>query len=301
LLNHLATFTGVGKSTVARLFAKILVDSGIRTVGDADKIVVIKNTLLSSNKPFLHFAQSPNIIETTAQKVKDDGSDKFRETEKSAMGGVLFIDEAYDLDPVGDFKGKPIVNELLTLCEDQRDNISVILAGYEDDFQKKFFAYNPGLKSRFKEVIFEDFDRKELSTIWIDSRERMKWKEEEGVCDVAIRRLLKKSGRKGFGNAREVRRLLESATRKALSRQDETFSPDDMIIEIRDVIGDDPRLKNDKLQRILAEINEKIGWHRVKDRINELIDLCGRNYQQELMGKPPFEIFLNRMFLGNPG
>jgi len=245
----------------------LLVDSGIRT--------------------------SPNIIETTAQKVKDDGSDKFRETEKSAMGGVLFIDEAYDLDPVGDFKGKTIVNELLTLCEDQRDNISVILAGYEDDFQKKFFAYNPGLKSRFKEVIFEDFDRKELSTIWIDSRERMKWKEEEGVCDVAIRRLLKKSGRKGFGNAREVRRLLESATRKALSRQDETFSPDDMIIEIRDVIGDDPRLKNDKLQRILAEINEKIGWHRVKDRINELIDLCGRNYQQELMGKPPFEIFVS--------
>ncbi len=213
----------------------------------------------------------------------------------------MFIDEAYDLDPVGDLKGKPIVNELLTLCEDKRDNISVILAGYEDDFQKKFFSYNPGLKSRFKEVIFEDFDEKELSTIWTASRIKKKWEEENGVCDVAVRKLMKKSGRKGFGNAREVRRLLESATQKALARQDESFSPDDMVIEIRDIIGDDPRLKNEKLQRILVEIDEKIGWDRVKERVHELIDLCGRNYQLELLGKPPFQIFLNRMFLGNPG
>lgn len=193
------------------------------------------------------------------------------------------------------------VNELLTLCEDHRDKISVILAGYEDDFQKKFFAYNVGLKSRFKEIIFEDFDEKELSVIWTEARTRKMWKEEEGVCSVATRRLLKKSGKKGFGNARDVRRLLESAVNNALARQDENFSPDDMILEIRDVIGEDPRLKNEKLHRLLGEINEKIGWKRVKERVSELIDLCGRNYHQELMGKPPFEIFLNRMFLGNPG
>lgn len=74
-----------------------------------------------------------------------------------------------------------------------------------------------------------------------------------------------------------------------------------MALEIEDVIGRDPRLKNQKLQQVLNEINEKIGWQRVKDSINELVDLCGKNYQQELLGKPPFEIFLNRMFLGNPG
>ena len=114
------------------------------------------------------------------------------------MGGVIFIDEAYDLNPVEDLKGKPIVrvsvnfsfyssignlsnktpcfkfhfkvNELLTLCENQKEDISVILAGYEDDFQKKFFAYNDGLKSRFKEIMFEDFDEKSLSVIWTSMR-----------------------------------------------------------------------------------------------------------------------------------
>ena len=103
------------------------------------------------------------IKEITAQKAKDDGTDEFRKVVKSAMEGTIFIDEAYDLDPVGDLKGRPIVNELLTLCENERDKISVILAGYEDEFQKKFFAYNSGLKSRFREVVFEDFDEKELS------------------------------------------------------------------------------------------------------------------------------------------
>ena len=52
-------------------------------------------------------------METTAQECKDGGMDDCKEKVKSAMGGVLFIDEAYQLDPIGDFKGKPIVNELL--------------------------------------------------------------------------------------------------------------------------------------------------------------------------------------------
>ena len=52
-------------------------------------------------------------METSAQKLKEMGSEKFRELIQSAMDGVLFIDEAYDIDPKGDFKGKPIITELL--------------------------------------------------------------------------------------------------------------------------------------------------------------------------------------------
>lgn len=76
----------MGKTTVARLFSRILCDAGVR--------------------------KSHEIVETTAQKSKDDGSDEFRKLTKKAIGGggVLFMDEAYDLDPVSDFKGRPIVS-----------------------------------------------------------------------------------------------------------------------------------------------------------------------------------------------
>lgn len=266
---------GTGKTTVARLFASILCDSGIRE----------KNV----------------IVQTTAQKAKDGGTDEFRKSISNALGGVLFIDEAYDLDPVGDLKGKPIVNELLTLCEDDRDKISVILAGYEDDFQKKFFAYNDGLKSRFQEVMFDDFDETELTIIWTEMRADKQWREEDGTCGVIVKRMLKMAGRKGFGNAREVRKRLEGATQAAMTRLGDEFSMDKMELKIVDVIGEDPRLKSEKLQHVLAEFDEKIGWARVKKNIDELVELCGVNYQRELLGKPALEVFLNRMFLGNPG
>ena len=71
--------------------------------------------------------------EAGAQKMKDDGIEEFRKLANNAMNGVLFIDEAYDLDPVGDkFKGAPIVNELVTLTENERERLTCILAGYED-------------------------------------------------------------------------------------------------------------------------------------------------------------------------
>ena len=266
---------GTGKTTVARLFARMLRDCGIR--------------------------QNGSIEEITAQQAKDGGTDEFRKVVKSAMGGTLFIDEAYDLDPIRDFQGKPIVNELLTLCENRRDEISVILAGYEDDFHKKFFAYNVGLKSRFREVAFEDFDENELAKIWSDLRTAKHWKEEDHVCRVAVKRLVKMAGRKGFGNAREIRRYLETATQNAMSRLGEHFSRENMILKISDVIGEDPRLLSEKLKSVQSEIDEKIGWQRVKDKVKELIELCGTNYERQLLGKPQLPVFLNRMFLGSPG
>eukprot|EP00978_Attheya_sp_CCMP212_P007254 scaffold16880_cov36-Attheya_sp.AAC.1 len=266
---------GTGKTTVARLFAGILCDSGLRE----------RNT----------------FIETTAQQLKDGGTDEFHKLAKSAMDGVLFIDEAYDLDPVGDFKGKPIVSEILTLSENKRDRVSLVLAGYEDEFQEKFFKCNPGLKSRFIEVQFEDFDEHELAEIWTEMRNVKRWQELPGVCSVIVKRMVKLSGRKGFGNAREVRKRLESATKAAMGRLGTKLKNSTMCLEIQDVIGEDPRLTNTKLLRVREEFGKKIGWKRVKEAIESLIDLCGTNYHRELLSKPPLDLVFNRMFLGSPG
>jgi hypothetical protein len=60
------------------------------------------------------------------------------------QGGVLFIDEVYDLDPAKNPEGKLILAEIMRLAEDYRDTVSVILAGYKDDIDNKIFSFNIG-------------------------------------------------------------------------------------------------------------------------------------------------------------
>ena len=132
-------------------------------------------------------------------------------------------------------------------------------------------------------------------------RSKMRWEEADDVCNVVVKRVVKTAGRKGFGNAREIRNRLENATKAAMSRLGDTFSQDSMVLEVTDVIGEDPRLSSTKLLAIKAEIEEKVGWKRVKNTVDELLELCSTNYKRELLGKQSLPLVLNRMLLGNPG
>jgi Cdc6-like AAA superfamily ATPase len=267
---------GTGKTTVGKLFAQILHDTGLR--------------------------KKQAFEDCTAQKAKDDGVDEFRKTAQKAMDGVLFVDEAYDLDPIGDpFKGRPIVNELLTLSENERERLTIILAGYPDEMNDKFFAYNPGLRSRFTEVFFEDFDEKELLSIWKVQVEKKKWRESDPrISSVVVRRLLKVAGTKGFGNARAVRQKLDQACAAAMSRID-VFDPKvHMVLMPVDIVGENPA-HNEKLAAVLQEVEAKTGWNAVKKAVGELVKVCNANYERELDGEPQLPVFLNRLFLGNPG
>ncbi|KAG7398349.1 hypothetical protein PHYBOEH_011257 [Phytophthora boehmeriae] len=263
---------GTGKTTVARLFARVMKDSQIR--------------------------RASTFVECTAQQLKDNGADEFRLKLKNAMGGVLFIDEAYELDPIGDFKGKPIVAELLTAAEDKRDDLSIILAGYEDDIQKKLYAYNDGLPSRFTEVVFEDFDAQDLEVIWDGMAQDRGWEYEKPIAKVACRRLAKAAGRKGFGNARAVRKLFEQAVKEAMARED--FDWGNLKFETVDLLGDRPSI-NPKLQAVLNEVEEKTGWNKIKDELKKLVRISDENYERELKGQETVPLCLNRLFLGNPG
>ena len=135
----------------------------------------------------------------------------------------------------------------------------MILAGYEDDFNKKFYAYNPGLKSRFQEILFEDFDEDELHKIWHDMRENKMWAEEDRVCDVVIRRMSKLANRKGFGNARSVRKQLDLTVQAAMARLGDDFTEAEMILQIEDAIGEDP-LNNPKLNQLMEKVD--MSWNR---------------------------------------
>ncbi|KAF1779378.1 P-loop containing nucleoside triphosphate hydrolase [Phytophthora cactorum] len=262
---------GTGKTTVARLFAKILNDSMIR--------------------------RTNTFVECTAQQLKDDGAAEFRLKLRKASGGVLFIDEAYELDPAGDFKGKPIVAELLTAAEDKRDDLSIILAGYEDDIQKKLYAYNDGLPSRFEEVVFEDFDSQDLEIVWDGLAQDRGWEYEKAIAKVACRRLAKAAGRKGFGNARAVRKLFEQVVKEAIAREDFDGT---LKFQTVDLLGDRPST-NPKLQAVLDEVEEKTGWHKIKEEMKKLVRISDENYERELKGQETVPVCLNRLFLGNPG
>ena len=238
------------------------------------------------------------FVETSAQKLKDEGPEKFRSLADSAEDGVLFIDEAYDLDPKGDFKGKPIVSELLVIAENKRDKLSIILAGYEDDMNEKLFAFNEGIKSRFEMLYFEDFNEKELKTIWEGEVKRRHFTCDERASTVVSKRLFKSAGRKGFGNARAVRKEVEKAINTCMGRED--FDPNNMFITVEDVMGESP-LDNPKLKDVLNEINEKIGWKAIKKSVEQLLEICKKNYELQLLGLKTLPFMPNRLFLGNPG
>ena len=230
--------------------------------------------------------------------MKDDGPNEFRKLTASAKNGILFIDEAYDLDPKGDSQGKPIVSELLVISENDREHLSIILAGYEDDMNEKLFSFNEGIKSRFEMVYFEDFDEAELKTIWKGEVEKRKFVCDDSVSTVVAKRLAKMSGRKGFGNARAVRKEVEKAIQVAMARED--FDASKMTLSIEDVVGESP-LDNPKLKAILEEFDEKVGWQTIKTSVKELVEICRKNFTLQLMGKKTLPVMLNRLFLGNPG
>ena len=211
---------GTGKTTIARLIGKIYRALGLLSSGH---VVEVDRAGLVAG-----------YIGQTALKTK--------EAINKAMGGVLFIDEAYtlgnDKNRNSDF-GKESVEILMKMMEDYRKDFAVILAGYKKPMDE-FMEINPGLKSRFpKEVLFEDYSIDELVFILKDlcDKEKMKYdqdfieeakkylekikKEIDGIAkNIGFTKNEVSSNDKNnkFGNAREVRTLFEKVLEKQAVR-----------------------------------------------------------------------------------
>ncbi len=133
---------------------------------------------------------------------------------ESALGGVLFIDEAYSLcTDENDKAGREIVDALLKGIEDNRDNITVILAGYEKDMET-FLSFNQGLKSRFPNVIkFEDYNPSEMYEIAVNIAKSKGYRIAKSAKAGLIELFTKNQmvGKSDLGNARFVRNIVENA------------------------------------------------------------------------------------------
>ena len=188
---------GTGKTTVARLLAQIY-----RAVG-----VLSKGQLVEVDRSGL----VAGYVGQTALKTQ--------EAVQRALGGVLFIDEAYALvnqDSANDF-GREAIEVLLKNMEDHRDDLIVIVAGYTD-LMEKFIHANPGLESRFnKSFYFEDYTAPQLLEIFRSMCTRGGYTlsaEGEGAARELLDQLYEDRD-ENFGNARDVRNLFE----KAVTRQ----------------------------------------------------------------------------------
>lgn len=191
---------GTGKTTVARLVARIYKELGILSEGQ----------LVETDRSRL----VAGYVGQTAINV--------REIVEQAVGGVLFIDEAYALvspDTANDF-GSEAVDTLVKLMEDNRDNLVVIVAGYTEEM-KVFLRSNTGLISRFNKFIaFQDYSHEQL----LDILQVMVQQAELQIEPEAVERIGEKLASMGpeektdFGNARGVRNIFEKMVMNQANR-----------------------------------------------------------------------------------
>lgn len=181
---------GTGKTTIARMLAQLYKAIGVLPKGQL--VEVDRSGLIAGY-------QGQTAIKTA-------------EVIKSAMGGVLFIDEAYALaDSDNDTYGKECIATVLKAMEDHRDELIVIVAGY-DELMHKFIDSNPGLKSRFNKYInFPDYSGEEMEKIFMLQCDSNGY-ELEAEARELIRAIFDdwyETRDENFGNGRTVRNSFE--------------------------------------------------------------------------------------------
>ncbi|MFC2085445.1 AAA family ATPase, partial [Bacteroidota bacterium] len=290
---------GTGKTSLARIISNIYSALGILKKGHL--IEVDRKDLVASH------------IGGTA--------DKTTEKIEEALGGTLFIDEAYTLIPKEitshDF-GKEALETLLKRMEDDKGKFIVIGAGYTNDMLR-FIESNPGLQSRFtKSYYFEDYTPDEL----IEITRKLLNASSLVINHNAEEELFKyyneqyRERDEKFGNARIVRNTVEKLIQKRLLRitdikVDKEQEPADHNILIEDVrsVKESPikshkyEILGDpvKLDDLIKQLNSLIGLDSVKSNITKLINSLKVSKLRRERGLKVINKNLNSVYLGNPG
>ena len=210
---------GTGKTMVARLMARIYRSLGILSKGQL--VEVDRSGLVAG------------YVGQTALKTK--------KVIDKAMGGVLFIDEAYALNgnSSNDF-GQEAIDTILKAMEDHRDDLVVIVAGYTD-LMERFIHSNPGLESRFNRfLLFEDYSPEQLMEIFAMRCRKGCYELTEDAKPLVIDYINEENGDpETFGNGRGVRNIFENivvAQNNRLAKMESVTREDLMKITAEDVL-----------------------------------------------------------------
>lgn len=276
---------GTGKTTVARMLGDIFYALGVTA--------------------------NHNLVETERTDFISQG-DPAKQTRlliDRAMGGILFIDEAYTLcQGDHDSAGKAALGVLLKALEDDRGKFICIMAGYKKEMHD-FIRLNTGLTSRTREIIFEDFDAEQLEAIFrqLVAKEKLTVSEE---LDKQLKHLFldmyrKRSGH--FGNARSVRQYLDEAKARLADRTAEKALDPEVAdsyfctLEYEDLTGR-KLAELPTAESVMEELNQLIGMDSVKEKIRGIctrIKMERLRRQRNLGNAAP--IGMNFVIKGNPG
>ncbi|PMQ00735.1 MAG: hypothetical protein CBR30_09665 [Dictyoglomus sp. NZ13-RE01] len=276
---------GTGKTTIARKLGEILEAIGILEKGHV--VEVDRKDLVAE------------YVGQTAPKTNS----KIDE----AIGGILFIDEAYTLiQGDHDSFGKEAIDTLLKRMEDDRGKFVVIVAGYPNEMQN-FLDSNPGLKSRFTRFFhLPDYTAEELFLIFKKMAHKQGYKIDENA-EEELRRvcedMVSKKDR-NFANAREVRNLLENCIiyqSKRIIKHPEISEDELSLISAEDIrsayVGEAPI----SLEDALAPLDKLIGLKQVKEEIKRLADYLKVEQMRATIGGQKTPLNIHFVFYGNPG
>ena len=273
---------GTGKTTFARKFGEVLNAIGALPTGQFVEI---------SGKDFI--GQFQGDTEANVKKYVD-----------KAMGGILFIDEAYALaggDQRGGY-GTDAVNTLLNIAENRKGEFVCIMAGYTKEMGE-FIRINPGTTSRFNVTIeFPDYKPRELEEIFrrLLSRNNenttftLDAKADEMLPGIFDKMYLKRTDT--FGNAREVRNLFDEAVKRHNTRNAE-----DNVLSWNDIAGEEGT-KEISVEDVMKELDAFVGMGSVKKEIRTIAnDIAVQRRLVEMgeaeEGLSPYNIIIT----GNPG
>jgi len=279
---------GTGKTTVARIMADVFKTLGILSRGQ----------LVEADRSKLVAGFSGQTAIKTNQLID------------SAMGGVLFIDEAYTLKSSdNDSFGSEAIDTLLKRLEDDRGKFICIVAGYTDQMHD-FIDSNPGLKSRFTQTIhFEDYTPDELTQIFMNLASEKKYVIDDDT-KAAIHRQFEQlylRRDKNFGNARDARRIFNEAVEKQSQRLvslmgQSGFTEEDMYRLTSDDLPMAQNAKARPLDEVLNELDDFIGMRSVKNAIRRLAVQSMFMKQRAAMGAGSVQqLSMNFVLTGNPG
>ncbi|MEU0359225.1 right-handed parallel beta-helix repeat-containing protein [Streptomyces cyaneofuscatus] len=280
---------GTGKTTVARLFGAILAELGSLRSGHL--VEVSRADLVAQ------------VVGGTAIKTS--------ETFQRALGGVLFIDEAYTLtadsgNGGADF-GREAVDTLLKLMEDHRDDVVVVAAGYSREMDS-FLSSNPGLASRFSRTIeFENYSVDDLVAIMESMCAQHQYELGEGTAEALAAHFGAMDRDAGFGNGRAARGVFEemvdrqavrlSAQAQVTERDLRLLLPDDVSATAAATASETAAPADDPLTRL----GDMIGLAEVKREVADLVNLITTARHRAAAGLPVPSLSNHLVFTGPPG